>query len=63
MKKLPIIIHLISILFVIPMYLIGLLFHISGTTFLSIGYLLQFDIEEAAEAWIYMYDRVKNIRY
>lgn len=36
-QKYPIVIHLIAFLFVIPCYLIGLLFHIIGGTFKTFG--------------------------
>lgn len=62
-SKLPIAIHLIAILFVVPCYLIGILFHIIGGTFKTFGYLFQFDMNSAAEVWMDIYDAVKNLRY
>ena len=61
--KLPIIIHVIAVLFVIPCYLIGLLFHIVGSTFKTFGYLFQFDLDAAAELWMDLYDDVMNLRF
>lgn len=62
-KKTPIVIHLIATLFVVPCYLIGILFHIVGGAFKTFGYLFQFDMNSAVEVWMDIYDDVKNLRY
>lgn len=62
-KKLPIIIHLIVILIVIPCFLIGVLLHLVGGIFKTFGYLFQFDMESAAEVWMDIYYDVKNFKY
>lgn len=61
-RKLIVIVNIVMFLFVVPLYLMGVLFHIVGSTFKTFGYLFQLDIKSASEIWMDMYDDTMNIK-
>ena len=46
-----------------PFFIMGGLVLVTGTAIKSIGYLLCFNVDDAAEQWLDVYEEVKRFRF
>lgn len=60
-RKIEIFLLIIFILFVIPMYIIGLPFQLAGHLLASIGYLFWGDTYTAKKVWLNLFQEISRI--